>query len=114
MKVIIAGSRQFNDKSLLFAKCDSILANSTNITVVSGHAAGADALGEVYAQAHGYPVEVYPADWNADGKSAGFKRNVRMAMAADAAICFWDGESPGTQHLFQTMRRLKKPVRIIR
>jgi predicted Rossmann fold nucleotide-binding protein DprA/Smf involved in DNA uptake len=45
MKVIIAGSRGFNDKNLLFDYMDKyIIANDVD-TVISGCAMGADTLG---------------------------------------------------------------------
>ena len=45
-----------------------------------------------------------PADWDLDGKSAGFKRNVKMAEYADALVAFWDGESKGTKHMIETAK----------
>ena len=46
------------------------------------------------------------------GKSAGFIRNADMGAYADAAIIFWDGESKGTKHMIQTMKKLDKPYYI--
>jgi predicted Rossmann fold nucleotide-binding protein DprA/Smf involved in DNA uptake len=46
MKVIIAGSRNFNDYNLLKSSCDNLLTQFTNIEIVSGTARGADKLGE--------------------------------------------------------------------
>ena len=54
--------------------------------------------------------KIFPAQWNVYGKSAGFIRNAEMGHYADAAICFWDGKSRGTQHMINTMRHLQKPV----
>lgn len=64
--------------------------------VLSGHARGADRLGEDWARARKVPLEVYPARWDEEGKVAGFRRNQRMADKADALIALWDGESRGT------------------
>lgn len=54
-KVIVAGCRDFADCELLKEKCDFYLQNKKpeNIVIVSGHASGADALGERYAQERG-------------------------------------------------------------
>ena len=107
MKYIIAGGRDFNNYPAL-AKA---LNRFTNISeIISGDARGADSLGMLYATARHIPVEHFPAQWNVYGKSAGFIRNAEMGRYADAAICFWDGESRGTQHMINTMRHLQKPV----
>lgn len=54
-KVIVARCRDFADYELLKEKCDFYLQNKKpeNIVSVSGHASGADALGERYAQERG-------------------------------------------------------------
>lgn len=52
-KVIVAGSRGFNDNELLSRKLDSILKNKTNVEIVSGGAKGADCWGEWYADRKG-------------------------------------------------------------
>lgn len=66
-KVIVARCRDFADYELLKEKCDFYLQNKKpeNIVIVSGHASGADALGERYAQERGFGLETYPADWKA-------------------------------------------------
>lgn len=50
-KVIVAGCRDFADYELLKEKCDFYLQNKKpeNFVIVSGHASGADALGECFA-----------------------------------------------------------------
>jgi len=49
IKVIIAGGRNFSNYQLLNSFCEKILKNQTIAEIVSGHAKGADALGEKYA-----------------------------------------------------------------
>ena len=103
MKVIIAGSRSFQDYETLKTYCTHILSHAVQrgeeVTVLSGTARGADELGELFANDMGFTVERYPADWEAYGKMAGFKRNKEMAENADALIAFWDGKSRGTKHM---------------
>lgn len=51
-KVIIASCRDFSDYDLLREKCLYYLQNirqTHNVVIVSGHASGADALGERFA-----------------------------------------------------------------
>lgn len=100
MKVIIAGSRDITDYNLV-KNC--IERSNFNITVViSGNARGVDKLGERWAIEKNIPVELHPVtseEWKRIGKSAGHKRNERMAKLADALIAIWDGKSNGTMNM---------------
>ena len=58
-KVIKAGSRSFNEFTLLKTELVKLFAEP--FIVVSGGAKGADSLGEIYAQEKGYPIERYLA-----------------------------------------------------
>ena len=115
-KVIVAGGREFNDYGLLCQICDRMLSQkhqTHDIVIISGTARGADTLGERYAQERGYAVEQYPADWQREGKAAGFIRNAQMASVADALIAFWDGQSRGTAHMIELARKHKLQVRVV-
>ena len=115
-KVIIAGSRGFSNYKLLWEKCNEYLREKRknyNIIIISGGARGADTLGEKYAQDEGFSLEVFPANWNKFGKSAGFRRNEQMAEVADALIAFWDGKSHGTKHMIEIMENKNLLVKIV-
>ena len=115
-KVIIAGSRGFSNYKLLKEKCNEYLREKRkkyNIIIISGGARGADTLGEKYAQDEGFSLEVFPANWNKFGKSAGFIRNEQMAEIADALIAFWDEKSHGTKHMIEIMENKKLLVRVV-
>lgn len=112
-KVIIAGTRTFNNYQFLKSKCDAILKNKKNIQIVSGCAKGADKLGEVYAEENAYSVAEFPADWSI-GNNAGYIRNLQMGNYADALIAFWDGESKGTRMMIEIANNLELPVRVIK
>lgn len=51
------------------------------------------------------PVDRFPAQWDRDGKSAGYKRNVVMAILSDALIALRDGKSRGTKHMIEEAKR---------
>lgn len=113
-RIIIAGSRKFNDYITLLKYLDNMgihLINTIDpIEIVSGHAAGADMLGERFAKAYGYPLKVFPAEWDKYGKSAGPIRNEEMAKYASEAnrgilVAFPMGESPGTRNMIETAKR---------
>ena len=115
-RVIVAGSRTFQDYSFLKEKVDFLLQNVSKtheIHIVCGKARGADTLGEQYAIERGYQVDPYPADWNQHGKLAGYRRNVLMAENADAAIVFWDGKSRGSKHMIDISKERGLPCRVI-
>ena len=114
MKIIIAGGRNFRDYDKLRESCDNILVNQKDVEIVSGMAAGADTLGERYAQEKGYEVKKFPAQWDLYGKSAGYKRNQQMAEYADGLIAFWDGKSRGTKHMIDIATNKGLKVRVIR
>ena len=115
-KVIVAGCRDLADYELLKVKCDFYLQNQKpkDIVIVSGHASGADALGERYAQERGYELETYPADWKANGRAAGPIRNAKMASVAHALIAFWDGKSRGTKNMIDTAKKHNLHVAVVR
>lgn len=115
-KVIIAGSRGFSNYKLLREQCNKYLREkrkTSNVIIVSGHARGADTLGEKYAQDEGFALEIYPAQWKKLGKQAGYRRNEQMAEVADALIAFWDGSSKGTKHMIDIMNGKNLLVRVV-
>lgn len=72
-KVIIAGSRQFYDYSLLKEKCLKILSDELrdcDIQIICGCARGTDTIGKQFAEEFGLKVLEYPADWEKYGISA--------------------------------------------
>ncbi len=101
-RVCIAGGREFNDYARLCVEVDRMLATKKKthtIIIICGGARGADALGKRYAEDRGFDVEMYEADWELHGKSAGYKRNRRMALVSDAVVAYWDCNSKGTKHM---------------
>lgn len=115
-KVVIAGSRGFSNYKLLKETCDKYLREKKkthNVVVISGHARGADLLGEKYASDEDLDLEIYPADWKKYGKTAGFMRNEQMANIADAVIAFWNGESHGTKHMIDIAEEKGLNVKVV-
>lgn len=105
MKVIIAGSRSFNDYPLLCKTCDEFLSHTSLIDIVSGAAIGADKLGEIYAAERGYSITRFIPEWEFYGKRAGYIRNAEMAKYADSLIIFWDGKSKGSKHMLDLAQK---------
>lgn len=116
---LIVGSRGYTDYASFKAKCDALLADKTDIEIVSGGASGTDAMAERYARELGYSLQIFPADWSRYGKRAGYVRNREMhsyisTHADRGVIAFWDGASKGTAHSFSLAKEFDNPLRVIR
>lgn len=114
MKLIIAGSRCFNNMYIL----DKYIHKSYSVfeieEVVSGTARGADQVGERWAKLNKIKVKQFPANWDKYGKSAGYKRNIQMAEYGDQLVVFWDGNSVGTAMMITIARKRLMPITMIR
>ena len=121
MRVIIAGSRDFNNYGLAEKECHRIFSQLADegyipsdvneslpfIEIVSGHAIGADTLGERFAQDYKICVKYILPNWELFGKNAGYIRNAEMASYAkrDAdlgvLIAFHKNNSRGTKQMIE-------------
>lgn len=106
IRIIVAGSRNFNNYSLLEQSLMDYIAGNfdpNDIEIISGGARGADSLGERFARECQLKLKRFPADWDRYGKSAGYRRNAEMADYAKqetgVLFAFWDGQSRGTRHM---------------
>lgn len=124
LRIIIAGSRNFNDYELLKREVINIVKSSNKpkqfIKIISGKAKGADTLGERFAKEFGLEIKEFPADWNRLGKRAGYIRNTEMAKFAmgdenyGVLIAFWDGKSKGTKHMIDLAEKYGLEIHIVR
>lgn len=116
-RIIIAGSRDFDDYKLLEKACDKLFkqyeAKFGKLEVVSGCARGADKLGERYAQNRNYYVKRFPADWDKHGPAAGPIRNKEMADYANACVVFYNGFSKGSKNMIETAKKKRMPIAVI-
>ena len=78
--ILVCGGRHFTAYRLLTVVLDKLREKyeMTSLEIVSGHCQGADMLGEKYAEEHGFPAKVFPADWKKYGRAAGPIRNKQM------------------------------------
>lgn len=109
LRLIVAGSRGFNDYSLLEPILDKISEQYNDILFIEGECRGADLLGKEYAMKKGFDFLPMPAIWRDEegnfDKSAGYKRNENMARIANAALIIWDGTSPGSKHMIDLAKK---------
>lgn len=114
LRIVVAGSRGFTDYDVLSEIMDRVLIKSMrdHVVFISGTAQGADRLGERYARDNDYECERYPADWDRYGRSAGYKRNQKMAKVATHLVAFWDEQSRGTRHMISIAIEAGLTVRV--
>lgn len=116
-RIIVAGSRTFNDYQLLSKELDDVIRTiGDTVEIVSGGANGADKLGERYASERGLCLAHFTANWDKYGKSAGMIRNKDMldyAMhGSPYLVAFWDGKSKGTENMINRAKRAGVPAHV--
>lgn len=115
LRVIVAGSRGFNDYQKLCEILDHLLCRyqPLEVEIISVGARGADILGERYAKEKGCSLKIFPAEWDKFGKSAGYRRNVQMVEYSNSCVVFGDGKSKGTKHMIDIAEKHKLNLRKI-
>ena len=114
MRVIVCGSRDWADYKTIEEEIQKLPKNS-----VIG-CRGADGIAHEIASKNGFQTQVYYAEWNKYGKSAGPKRNlVMLNSGADLVLAFHlqdrDIESSkGTKHMVKIAKDKNVPVRIFK
>lgn len=108
MKLVVFGSRDYNDYEVIKEKLDKINNESPITEIVSGKCRGVDTLGERWAKENMVDIAEFPADWNKHGKAAGPIRNAEMAKYADRGAGFSLNGSNGTANMRDTLRGLGK------
>lgn len=109
MKLIIAGTRDFDDYEYIKEKVNQIREEENIEIIISGNAKGPDRLGERYAKENMIPLKIFKARWGTYGGSAGSIRNNQMARFAEkdgGLAAFWDGRSHGTEDMINIAKRL--------
>lgn len=122
--LLVAGSRTFTNQVLFADKMSDYikalnLDSNTELVIIHGGARGADTLAGTYAKDHKIKCQVFKANWNEFGKSAGYRRNEQMHQFIAqhpnrACICFWDGQSKGTAHNFDLAKKFNTKLDIVR
>lgn len=116
MKVLVTGSRNFNNFELMKQK----IKESGATIVVHGDARGADSQAKLAARQLGIEQRAYPAQWSKFGKTAGPIRNQqmideehRLEEPIDKALAFPAKDSIGTYDMIRRLQKHKIPTEII-
>lgn len=117
-RVIVAGTRTFDDWRVLYDKMDKIIQKLTNPIICTGAAKGADRIAEEWALRRKFLLSRFHADWDKHGKAAGPIRNKEMIQYACERrpaflVAFWDGKSPGTKNCIEQARKAEMKIRVV-
>ncbi len=114
LTVLVCGDRAWSDGSLILRTLQSVPGVSR---VIHGGCRGADLLGGWAARRLGIAVEVYPADWEREGRAAGPLRNARMLAQGQPqlVLAFHDrlSESRGTRDMLVRAGAARVPIRVV-
>jgi hypothetical protein len=105
MKLLVCGGRDFDNYVHLARVLDALHGVKPVARVIHGGARGVDAMAGRWARARGIPCDVYPAEWDKFGKSAGMRRNADMLRNGqpDMVAAFPGGK--GTRNMVELARK---------
>lgn len=113
MIIGVIGSRQLRNHPQVKGIIEDFLYRYDATMVVSGGAPGVDSMAEFVARQNGMPVEIYHADWDRLGKSAGFQRNGEIAARIDHLLAIMiPGGTSGSKDTISKTMKMGKPVTI--
>jgi hypothetical protein len=96
MRVIISGSRVLEDVRIIERAVQ--LSGFEVTSLLSAHNSGIESVAELWAKRQKIKIERFPLDFTKP--NAGFIRNERMAIWADAIVLIWTGSGPSA-HLLE-------------
>ncbi len=111
MKVLVCGSRHFNNYELLKEKLDAYKID----TIIHGNARGCDTLAGRYGEETGKDVRSFSAQWGVYGRAAGPIRNSEMLREGnpDLVVAFKGPNSRGTQNMINLAKKADVPTIIV-
>ena len=117
MRVLVCGGRDFNDYNLLSSYLVELFVKSLlvpeDVTIISGHARGADKLGEQFANANECKLSIFPADWEKYGKGAGHIRNQQMIDEGKPDLVVVFQGNRGTVDMIRRAKKAGLPVIVV-
>ena len=117
MRLLVTGSREWQDENLIEATLRRIHAATPIEVLIHGDARGADRIAASVARRLGIEVLAFAANWERDGRAAGPIRNSVMLREGkpDTVLAFHDAieTSKGTRDMAQKARRAHLPVEIV-
>jgi hypothetical protein len=100
--VLVCGSRDWPVAQLVIDRLDRL--DRDGLVIISGMARGVDRVAADWARARGVELVEMPAQWDRDGKAAGFRRNQEMIDLAPRLVLAFTTGSRGTAHTISLAR----------
>ena len=115
--VTIAGPRDYTDNEFVINILDGLLSNivtkhNRRVHIIEGGAYGVDALAKSYALQNKLPYTEVKADWDKYGRSAGPRRNQKMAKMSDYCIVFYKGTRGSASMIAEALKQ-NVPVYVV-
>lgn len=121
MKVLVCGSREWTDMETIRSALATLPPGSVVVNGGQGYFhkrtgrwVGADRISTVVGMRLGLGTIEVPANWRAEGKAAGMKRNARMLAEHPDIEAVWafrlPGRSPGTDGMMRLALERRIPV----
>lgn len=113
MKILITGSRDWNDEKLISEVLNKPDVFVTSDILIHGACRGADDIAARIWRSRGGQEIAMPADWSKYGKRAGFVRNSEMvALKPDICLAFVKNKSKGAMMTVNLCRKAGIPVKL--
>lgn len=111
----VVGINQYDDYGLLERKLKNELNKLTDPLreIIVSEDRGISALGREYAVRNKIKHRVFKADWDGNGKQAGFLRNHDIVNAAHRMVIFFDGKCRYTKDLIDRALGARKLIKIV-
>lgn len=111
----VVGINQFDDYEIVERKLKREIDRLTDPLreIIVSEERGISALGRTYASSNKIKHRVFKADWDANGKQAGFLRNHDIVNAAHRMVIFYDGKCRYTKDLIDRALGARKLIKII-
>jgi hypothetical protein len=123
VRVLICGSRDWDDGGAINTILNAYLLAMGPVTVIEGGARGADTLAAQWADQFamlGVTHEAYPADWHRHGKAAGPIRNQRMLDDGKPDVVWafkdrfdWTLSQGGTEDMVRRAKAANIPAYVV-
>lgn len=115
--VTVAGPRDYTDNEFVINILDGLLSNivtkhNRRVHIIEGGASGVDAIAKQYALQRRVNFTEVKADWKQYGRSAGPRRNGKMAEMSDYCIVFYKGTKGSASMIAEALKK-KVPVYVI-
>ena len=113
LTIVVTGTRRPTSEDRIRQALDNVLQRANApVKLVHGNEPGVEAVAEEWAEENAIESDVYPANWEEEGRTAGTDRNYRMMREAqpDMVLAFPEGNTPGTQQIIKLAQTEGIPV----